>query len=187
MLFVPNLSYKDCRNLDEKEIARVIADKLLKKKKGSGHGGGGGGGSLDLGGGGGVGKIGERGFLSQTPYSPLRTLIQFFNLVFCIVITFCCHLIHYFSVKRGFSFELGTSPHYFMLFYVISLGISSLPYSVYALPIFWGRVGTTPQGLQGAGHRVSSGFGVNGLCQDTFSTERRLTTPPLALHSNAPR
>ncbi|CAE7898738.1 unnamed protein product, partial [Symbiodinium necroappetens] len=32
MVFRPNLSYKDCRNLDEVEIARVIADKLLKKK-----------------------------------------------------------------------------------------------------------------------------------------------------------
>ncbi|CAE7694077.1 GPD2 [Symbiodinium sp. CCMP2592] len=42
MVFRPNLAYKDCRDLDEMQIARVIADKLLKKKtmprQGSGHG-----------------------------------------------------------------------------------------------------------------------------------------------------
>ncbi|CAE7423003.1 NLRC3 [Symbiodinium sp. CCMP2592] len=38
MVFRPNVAYKDCRELDEMQIARVIADKLLKKKKGSGHG-----------------------------------------------------------------------------------------------------------------------------------------------------
>lgn len=39
MLFRP-LAYKDCIILDEMEIARVIADKLLKKKtQGQGHGG----------------------------------------------------------------------------------------------------------------------------------------------------
>ncbi|CAE6924272.1 FAP50 [Symbiodinium sp. KB8] len=38
MIFRPNLSFKDCRNLDEMEIARVIAEKLLKKKLGLGHG-----------------------------------------------------------------------------------------------------------------------------------------------------
>ncbi|CAE7522273.1 FAP50, partial [Symbiodinium necroappetens] len=42
MIFRPNLAYKDCRKLDEMEIARLIADKLLKKKQVSGHGGEGG-------------------------------------------------------------------------------------------------------------------------------------------------
>ncbi|CAE7343251.1 unnamed protein product [Symbiodinium sp. CCMP2456] len=37
-VFRPNLARKDCRDLDETQIARLIADKLLKKKRGAGHG-----------------------------------------------------------------------------------------------------------------------------------------------------
>ncbi|CAE7672807.1 unnamed protein product [Symbiodinium sp. CCMP2456] len=38
MVFRPNVAFKDCRDLDETQIARLIADKLLKKKRGAGHG-----------------------------------------------------------------------------------------------------------------------------------------------------
>ncbi|CAE7280393.1 FAP50 [Symbiodinium sp. CCMP2456] len=124
MVFRPNLAFTDVRDLDEKEIARVIADSLLK----------------------------STGTLVMTSLSYLQISVV------------CRYILPAGAVARCRKHSQGKA--------------LDMDEKKARRNLAGGNHTTTPPGFQGAGRRVSSGFGVNGLCQVAFSAERRLTTPP---------